>query len=118
MKTKIIDAQNLGPKEDWAGNNIAPECPVCGKIYIASKQLPGERHCPACGKSRAIVTGGEASGGTDSIIWGERPVFTLGHEYSREFISSILGGSDIEYLPTVTASLFSIVGHTEFKPYL
>ncbi len=34
MKTKELDPRNLGPKEDWAGNHIALECPVCGKVYI------------------------------------------------------------------------------------
>ena len=101
MKTKELDPQHLGPKEDWAGNNIALECPVCAKVYIVSKRLHGERHCPACGKSRGMVTGGRESGGKASIIWGDKPAFTLGREYSRKLISSVLGGSDIEYLPTV-----------------
>ncbi|MGD0207507.1 MAG: hypothetical protein ABSC89_07880 [Verrucomicrobiota bacterium] len=100
MKTKELNSQNLGAKEDWAGNNIALECPVCGKVYIVSKQLHGERHCPCCGKSRGMVTGGRESGGTASIIWGDKPAFTLGRKYSREVISSVLGGSEIEYLPT------------------
>lgn len=101
MKTKELDPQKLGPKEDWEGNNIAFACPVCGEVYIVSKQLHGERHCPACGKSRGMVTGGRESGGKASIIWGDKPAFTLGREYSRKVISSVLGGSDIEYLPTV-----------------
>jgi hypothetical protein len=100
MKTKELDLQNLGPKEDWEGNNIALECPVCGKVFIVSKQLHGERHCPACGKSRGMVTGGKESGGKASIIWGDTPAFTLGRKYSRKVISSVLGGSEIEYLPT------------------
>ncbi len=59
MQTKDLDLQNLGSNEDWAGNNIALECPVCGKVFIVSKPLHGERHCPACGKSRGMVTGGQ-----------------------------------------------------------
>ena len=48
-----------------------------------------------------MVTGGRDSGGKASIIWGDVPAFTLDREYSRKVISSVLGGSDIEYLPTV-----------------
>ncbi len=68
-----MDPQNLGPQEDWAGNNIALACPVCGKVFIVSKQLHGERHCPACGKSRGMVTGGKESGGKASIFWEDAP---------------------------------------------
>ncbi len=100
MKTKELDPQNLGLKEDWAGNSIAFECPVCGKVFIVSKQLHGERHCPACGKSRGMVTGGRESGGNASIIWEDTPVFFVGHKYTRKAISKILGGSEVEYLPT------------------
>ena len=100
MKTKELDSKKLGPKEDWAGNNIAFECPVCGKVFIVSKQLHGERPCPACGKSRGMVTGGRESGGKASITWDDAPAFTVGRKYSREHISGILGGSKVDYLPT------------------
>jgi hypothetical protein len=100
MKTTQLDAQNLGSKVDWAGNNIALECPVCGEVYIVSKQLHGERHCPGCGKSRGMVTGGKDSGGTASITLDDSPAFTIGRKYTRKEISAALGGSEIEYLPT------------------
>jgi hypothetical protein len=58
------------------------------------------RKCPACGKSRGIVKGGRKGGGKASIIWDEGSAFIAGRKYSRKEISAILGGSEIEYLPT------------------
>jgi hypothetical protein len=100
MKIKELDPQNLGAKEDWAGNNIALECPICGKVYIVSKQLHVERRCPGCGRSRGMVTGGKESRGKASIIWDYLPVFTIGQKYSRKEISANLGGSEVDFLPT------------------
>ncbi len=101
MKAKEFAPQNLGPKEDWAGNNIAIECPVCGKVFIVSKLIHGgERQCPECGKSRGMVTGGKESGGKASILWEDTPLFVVGRKYSRKEIKAVLGGSDIEFLPT------------------
>jgi ribosomal protein S27E len=100
MKTKELDPQNLGPKEDWEGNNIAFACPACGEVYIVSERIHGERKCPACGKSRGIVTGGKDSGGIASIICDEAPAFTVGRKYSRREISAVLGGSEVDFLPT------------------
>lgn len=100
MKTREIDPQNLGQKEDWSGNNIALECPVCGKVYIISAFIKSERPCPGCGRSRAIVTGAKGNGGKATISWDETSHFTVGQKYSRKKISAILGGSEIEYLPT------------------
>jgi hypothetical protein len=54
-----------------------------------------------CGRSRAIVTGARAKGGKASIAWDDSSAFTAGRKYSRKEISTILGGSEIEYLPTV-----------------
>lgn len=101
MRTKELDPNNLGPSEDWEGNNIAFSCPACGDVYIVSERIHRERKCPGCGKSRGIVTGGRASGGTASIIWDDAPAFTIGKLYSRKEISAALGGSEIEFLPTV-----------------
>jgi hypothetical protein len=102
MKTKQFNPQQLGSKEDWEGNNIAFACPLCEAVYIVSEQIHGgERKCPACGKSRGLVTGGrKQSGSTASIVWEDAPVFVLGRKYSREEISGVLGGSEIDFLPT------------------
>jgi hypothetical protein len=37
---------------------------------------------------------------TDTNVWQDSPVFVLGRKYTREEISKILGGSEIDYLPT------------------
>jgi len=101
MKTKTLDPQHLGSKEDWEGNNIAFACPLCETVYIVSKQIHGgERKCPECGQSRGIVTGGRDSGGTASIVWEDSPAFVLGSKYTRAEISGILGGSEVDFLPT------------------
>jgi uncharacterized protein DUF6697 len=100
MKTKELDSQNLGPKEDWLGNNAAFECPLCSKVYIASAFLKSERPCPGCGKSRARVTGSEGKGGKAIVTWDDTPAFTVGRKYSREQISAVLGGSKVDFLPT------------------
>ncbi len=97
MKIKQLDPQKLGPKEDWFGNNAALECPVCGKVYIVSSFMKFERPCPNCGISHALVTGSHKKGGKAIITWDD---FTLGQKYSRKEIHSVLGGSEIEYLPT------------------
>lgn len=99
MKTKELDPANLGRREDWEGNNIAFECPVCSELFIVSAKIHRERPCPSCGKSRGMVTGGRDSGGKASITWEDAPTFQLGKAYTRKVISSILGGSEIEYLP-------------------
>jgi hypothetical protein len=101
MKTKELNPQQLGSTEDWEGNNIAFACPHCATVYIVSKQIhSGERRCPTCGQSRGLVTGGRDSGGKASIIWEDTPVFIVGQKYTRKAISKILGGSEVEYLPT------------------
>lgn len=35
----------------------------------------------------------------DAVVWQPPPAFILGHKYSREEISKVLGGSEIDYLP-------------------
>jgi hypothetical protein len=100
MKTKELDPLNLGSKDDWLGNNAAFTCPVCGKVYLASSFLKHERPCPSCGRSRVRVIGGKGNGGKAVITWDERPVFPLGNKYSRKEISKLVGGSEIDFLPT------------------
>jgi hypothetical protein len=72
MQTRIVDGGNLGPGEDWAGNNVAFACPVpnCGKVYLVSGMMHrGGRECPACRGSKGFVSGGKDSGGTARIQW-------------------------------------------------
>lgn len=99
MKTRNLEPNSLGQKEDWSGNNIAIECPVCAKVYIVSARIHGERKCPGCGRSRGIVRGGRDSGGKASVVWGDSPTFVEGQTYTRKHISEKLGGSEIDYLP-------------------
>jgi ribosomal protein S27E len=105
MKTKELDCQQLGQKEDWLGNNAALECPACGKVYIVSSFLKNERTCPGCGKSRARITGSKGRNGKAIITWDYAPNFTIGKKYSRKEISAALGGSEVEYLPTENKSV-------------
>ena len=100
MQTKELTADNLTHKEDWEGNNIALECPVCGKVYIVSELIHGERKCPSCGKSRGSVKGGKKGGGKALISWDDSSPFVLGRTYSRKDIAGVLGGSDVHFLPT------------------
>ena len=67
MALRQLDPNGLGLDEDWEGNNIAFACPACGEVYIVSHRIhPTGRKCPACGKSRGIVTeGGKKSGGKE-----------------------------------------------------
>ncbi len=60
--------------EDWAGNNAAFTCPLCGKVFLVSAAPnihEGERACPNCGESTGHVEGGRLSGGTAFITWGD-----------------------------------------------
>lgn len=67
---KNLDLTQLADSEDWWGNNIAFNCPVCGKVFLVSAHMKGgERNCPKCGKSKGMVSGGKDSGGTASILW-------------------------------------------------
>jgi hypothetical protein len=100
MKTREFTANNDNLKEDWEGNNIGFECPLCAKVYVVSAFLKRERHCPNCGRSRGIVTGAQSKGGKASITWEDPPLFVLGRKYSRKQIKAVLGGNEIEYLPT------------------
>ena len=101
MKIKELEPQKLGHKEDWLGNNAALECPVCGKVYIVSGFIKHERRCPGCGISRALITGAASKGGKAIITWDYTSAFANGQLYSRKEISAALGGSEIEFLPTV-----------------
>jgi len=100
MKTKELDPKNLGQREDWFGNNASFECPVCGKVYVVSGFIKHERPCPNCGESRGSVTGSYSEGGKAVVVWDDRPAFCFGKRYSRKEIKNVLGGSEIEYLPT------------------
>src|SRR5205085_8129528 len=41
------------------------------------------------------------SGGKASLIRSDAPLFSLGQKYSRKKIASLIGGSEVDYLPTV-----------------
>jgi hypothetical protein len=67
MNERPVDQNSLS--EDWVGNNIAFQCPACGKVYIVGGLIhQGERASPNCGKSKGFVNGGKESGGTASIF--------------------------------------------------
>jgi hypothetical protein len=69
MNKRPVDDNNLS--EDWVGNNIAIQCPACGKVYIVSGLIHhGERPCPKCGKSKGVVNGGKDIGET-SDNWSD-----------------------------------------------
>jgi predicted RNA-binding Zn-ribbon protein involved in translation (DUF1610 family) len=72
MSEKVLDQNNLGMDEDWAGNNAAFRCPCCGKVFIVSgsRVHSGVRKCPNCGKStgRCDIKSFK-NGGTASLEW-------------------------------------------------
>jgi len=56
MRTRKLTKNALGHLEDFRGNNIAFNCPVCGKVFIVSGLSDKKgRDCPNCGKSRGFV---------------------------------------------------------------
>jgi uncharacterized protein (DUF983 family) len=56
MNHRTLDKASLGHLEDWRGNNIAFNCPVCGKVQIVSGLFDkGGRACENCGKSTGFV---------------------------------------------------------------
>ena len=56
MPKRSLDKSALGHLEDWRGNNIAFNCPACGKVFIASGLSDKKgRECPNCGKSKGFV---------------------------------------------------------------
>jgi transcription elongation factor Elf1 len=53
---RIVDKSAPGHLEDFRGNNIAFNCPVCGKVLVVNGILDKNgRECPNCGKSRGFV---------------------------------------------------------------
>ena len=59
--------RKIDPKDedsDFAGNNAAFTCPLCGKVFIVSGMIHhGKRQCPGCRKATGYVIGGQKSGG-------------------------------------------------------
>ena len=61
---------SLGTNEDWAGNNAAFTCPLCGQVFIVSGLLHKQgRACPNCGGAKGFVEGGRKSGGRAYLDW-------------------------------------------------
>jgi predicted RNA-binding Zn-ribbon protein involved in translation (DUF1610 family) len=72
MAVRHIDPVDMARDEDWAGNNAAFSCPVCGKVFLvsgSSKIHNGSRECPNCHKSTGYVEGGQKGGGSARIEW-------------------------------------------------
>jgi hypothetical protein len=72
MPTRLMVHGAFEKHEDWVGNNAAFTCPLpdCGKVYIASALIHKEgRECPACGLSKAFVTGSQSKDGKAWIEW-------------------------------------------------
>ncbi len=56
MASRRLEKNALGHLEDWRGNNIAFNCPACGKVFIVSGLSDKKgRACPNCDKSRGFV---------------------------------------------------------------
>lgn len=54
--SRELNKDALGHLEDWRGNNIALNCPVCGKVYLVSGLSDQNgRECPNCFKSLGFV---------------------------------------------------------------
>ena len=57
IPVRTLDKNNLGPDEDWYGNNAAVRCHACGKVFLTSQVLHRKgRACPACGRSKVTFT--------------------------------------------------------------
>jgi DNA-directed RNA polymerase subunit RPC12/RpoP len=69
---KFRERGNADSNADWWGNNAAFACPICSKVFVTSsfpeKYKKEGRQCPACGQSRAFVTG-DTYGGEARIEW-------------------------------------------------
>ena len=58
-----LDQASPAQRHDWAGNNAAFTCLLCGKVFIVSAVLhPKGRVYPSCGDSKGHCTGGAKSG--------------------------------------------------------
>ncbi len=56
VQMRFLDKNNLGPDEDWYGNNAAVRCAHCGKVFLSSQVLHRKgRVCPGCGKTKVLV---------------------------------------------------------------
>lgn len=65
--SRKLNKDNLGHLEDWRGNNIAFNCPVCGKAYLVGGMADQKgRDCPNCGKSRGFV---DIHGASAAVEW-------------------------------------------------
>jgi hypothetical protein len=63
---------HLEKDKDWLGNNAAFTCPQpgCRKVYIVSALIhKNGRECPACGRSKAFVSGSQNRNGDAWIVW-------------------------------------------------
>jgi transcription elongation factor Elf1 len=64
---KTLDKAKPSHLEDWHGNNIAFNCPVCGKVTVVSGLVDKNgRECQNCHKSKGFV---DVHGTTASIQW-------------------------------------------------
>ena len=54
---RTLDKNNLGPDEDWYGNNAAVRCFGCSKVFLTSQVLHRKgRACPRCGQCKVLFT--------------------------------------------------------------
>ena len=54
---RFLSKDNLGPLEDWYGNNAAVACYACGKVFLTSQVLNRKgRACPQCGACKVVFT--------------------------------------------------------------
>ncbi len=64
---KTLDKARPSHLEDWHGNNIAFNCPVCGKVTVVSGLVDKNgRECQNCHKSKGFV---DVHGTSASIEW-------------------------------------------------
>lgn len=114
MKTKSLDPEQTGLKEDWLGGDAAFECPVCSQVYLVNSSISPVRTCPVCGKSEGHVRGTRRGGGKAFVVW-ER--FEPGQTFARAKISQMLGGKDKDCLPyshgLVVCGCFNPTRHPE-----
>ena len=99
MMKRQLDKKASGHFEDFRGNNIAFNCPVCDKVFIVSGLSDKKgRECPNCGKSRGFV---DERGENASIEYDDETkvdpgklVFFIGAGFTKAIADTAPTGND------------------------
>ncbi|MFA6603432.1 MAG: hypothetical protein WCT10_01165 [Patescibacteria group bacterium] len=57
MESKSFETDKLPKEADFNGETAALICPVCGKVFMVSKEKDGgKRTCPVCHAATAYIS--------------------------------------------------------------